>query len=380
MQFAGFGGGLHARAVLLESDVSVANIEQSRVFQLLDLHFDLSLDELRALVVRLQRTVAQRNVDTHENGIVGIVVVEHRSHSIAETCEVYTGGGTGKSGFKYWRAIDRNRIAVRIHNWYATANDCCWAFFKRVAGQADAPVLGANHCGWEQRVASGLHVNGRVLQVVFLLEEVGALCISLLQRFLEAGRFGLRRRSRLVGGNDLYVDDFGIKGIAGDGVLKRLLVLQLNSLRHDEILPVGSQLRFGASDIERSHGADLELLLIVVVEFLGNGNGLLLDFDVFTRVDKLPVSGDGAGRGGDGLLRESEVGNLAVVLCNDDVAAIHGQAESAEQVLVERDEERRLHRGIEEVGGNAVGRSSVIKSHAQPSSCGEILRILRVVG
>src|SRR5579864_1598058 len=62
LQFASFTGGGDLGAVLRERDVAVAHIEESRVFQLLQLGFELALGEQGTGAVGLSRAVAQREV------------------------------------------------------------------------------------------------------------------------------------------------------------------------------------------------------------------------------------------------------------------------------------------------------------------------------
>src|SRR5437879_4577422 len=88
LQFTRLGGGSHTRAILFQGDVGVAHVQQGGVLQLLHFHLDLALDELRALIVGLQRAVANRNGDADLRSIVRKVVVKHHLHGIAEASEV----------------------------------------------------------------------------------------------------------------------------------------------------------------------------------------------------------------------------------------------------------------------------------------------------
>ena len=141
---------------------------------------------------------------------------------------------------------------------------------------------------------------------------------------------------------------------------------------------IGSEFGFGASDVERSHGADFQLFFIVVVEFVGNGDGLLLDFDVFASVNEFPIGVDGVGDGGDGLLSEREISDLAIVFGNDDVAAIDESTGTGEELLLKTDAQRRLNVGIEKVGGGGRG-AGVIPGDAERTASLEALLIGGVV-
>ena len=87
-----------------------------------------------------------------------------------------------------------------------------------------------------------------------------------------------------------------------------MLLLKLSGLGNDEILAVGREFGFSAGYVERGHGADFELLFVVVVKLFGHGNRLLLHLNVFASVGKFIIRSDGVGDGGDGLLREGKVG------------------------------------------------------------------------
>ena len=59
-QDAGFFGGRHLRAVLLQSDLSVAHIDENRVLKLAVLHHLLALIDLRARAIGLRRAIPNR--------------------------------------------------------------------------------------------------------------------------------------------------------------------------------------------------------------------------------------------------------------------------------------------------------------------------------
>ncbi len=83
----------------------------------------------------------------------------------------------------------------------------------------------------------------------------------------------------------MHVHKVGSQRIFRDGVLEGLFLLQLSGLRDDEILVVGRQFRFRARHVQRRHGADLQLFLVVVVEFFCDRDGLLLHVHVLPSVD-----------------------------------------------------------------------------------------------
>src|SRR5207245_7109637 len=89
LKFACLTSGFHTRAVLFQSDVGVAHVEQSRVFQLLHLCFELPLDEHGTLVIRLQGAIANGDGDAYADRIVRVVIVKHGAHGVAEALLVY---------------------------------------------------------------------------------------------------------------------------------------------------------------------------------------------------------------------------------------------------------------------------------------------------
>src|SRR5208283_4343812 len=126
------------------------------------------------------------------------------------------------------------------------------------------------------------------------------------------------------------------------------------------------------------HGADVELLLVVAIELFGDGDGLLCDLDVFAGVGEFPIGGDGVCGGGDGLLGESEIGDFAIVLGNDDIAAIDEAARAGQERLRKGDGQGGLHVRIEEVV--RVGRGAgIVPSRGDGRAGNEALLVLGVV-
>ena len=58
-----------------------------------------------------------------------------------------------------------------------------------------------------------------------------------------------------------------------------------------------------------------------------------LNVDVLAGVDEFPVGIDGICDGGDGLLRKSQISDLAIIFGDDDVAAIREEPETVQQLL-----------------------------------------------
>ena len=91
---------------------------------------------------------------------------------------------------------------------------------------------------------------------------------------------------------------------------------------------VGSQFRLRARDVQRRHGADFQLFLIVIVKFFGNGHRLLLHVHVIARKDQFPIRIDCVGDRGDGLQRECPIRDLAVILGNVNLPLVDAGSET----------------------------------------------------
>jgi hypothetical protein len=82
------------------------------------------------------------------------------------------------------------------------------------------------------------------------------------------------------------------------GALDDRLLLQQGGLAVQELLLARGHLRVGADDFDGRQRADLNLLLIVLKQFPGQFQRLLLYFDVFTEANEVPVEvGDRRNRG-----------------------------------------------------------------------------------
>ena len=94
--------------------------------------------------------------------------------------------------------------------------------------------------------------------------------------------------------------------------------------------------------------SDLQLLLVVVVELFRNSNRLLLHVDVISSEHKLPVRIDRVGDRGNGLQREGQVRDLAVILRDINLPLVDAFPEAVQQLLLESNVDRGLYGRIEE--------------------------------
>ena len=123
-------------------------------------------------------------------------------------------------------------------------------------------------------------------------------------------------------------------------------MLQLIGLGHDQILLIGGQLRFGSQYVERGHGSDFQLLLVVAIELLRNSHRRFLYLYIFTVENQFPVIIRSLGHGRDHLLRELRIRHFDVVFRFDDVARVGQDSESVEQRLRKRRRQHRSNRRI----------------------------------
>src|SRR5206468_6825187 len=137
--------------------------------------------------------------DADLRSIVRKVVVKHHLHGIAEASEVGYVLGTSETREEQ----TRDGITVGVDHW-SSCNGYCGQRFG-VSRESHGSVLGTERRGREQRVVRSFHVEGSVLQVVHLFEEIRPLRVSFLQRLLEACGFGLCRGRWLISGNNFDV-------------------------------------------------------------------------------------------------------------------------------------------------------------------------------
>ena len=126
--------------------------------------------------------------------------------------------------------------------------------------------------------------------------------------------------------------------------------------------------------------SDLDLLLVIGERFVGEGEGVLLDFHILVGVDQVPVNVFDLVDGGDHLEAERDVGELAVILRDDDEATVGKRAETLEQMLSQFGAEtgvqsRTVDRELV-VGGDA----RVIEADRQRGAASEALVIQKVRG
>ena len=112
----------------------------------------------------------------------------------------------------------------------------------------------------------------------------------------------------------------------------RLLLQHLGFGNRQVLLPAG-YLGFGAHDLNGREGADLHLLFVVVIEPFACGHRFLLHAHVFVESHQVPIEVHHRRDRFDDLLFEDQVGKLALVLGNVDLARVHGNTKSLQQVL-----------------------------------------------
>src|SRR5260370_26502673 len=141
LQFARLAGGFDLGAVLRERDVGIADVEQGEVLQLLQLCFEQTLREDRALIVRLCGTVAKRDLQVQRNGVIGKIVVEDGAHGVLKAGVHCARNGCKSSRSKDGGAVDGDGDTVRIDDRNGAAYNGSCASNRSVAGQPHASIL-----------------------------------------------------------------------------------------------------------------------------------------------------------------------------------------------------------------------------------------------
>jgi len=75
--------------------------------------------------------------------------------------------------------------------------------------------------------------------------------------------------------NNFHIYEIRRQRILADEVFSGLLILEMQGLRHNQVLAVRGYLGLSASDFERSHRADFQLLPIVVIKLFRHGKQLV---------------------------------------------------------------------------------------------------------
>ena len=80
-----FECGLHARTILSDGELCVANFDSYLILQLLQQHLGLSVLQFRPHLVGLGGTVADGNIYVETNCVIGKVITKQRGKGVAET-------------------------------------------------------------------------------------------------------------------------------------------------------------------------------------------------------------------------------------------------------------------------------------------------------
>ena len=121
--------------------------------------------------------------------------------------------------------------------------------------------------------------------------------------------------------------------ILAQRVLDNRLLLQQPGLREHQILFRTGDSGLGANDLNRRHGSDVHLLLVVAIKLLVVGKRLLLGADVVVESNQIPIQLHHTGYRRNHLLLELQVGCFAVVARDTNVAVVHRHTEALQQVL-----------------------------------------------
>src|SRR5260370_32328456 len=163
LQLAGFAGGLDLSAALSERDVGVADVEQRRVLELLQLGLELTLRKDGALIVRLRGTISQGDLHVQRDLIIWKIVMKSGGHGVAEA-------GLGDSGHRRdlrSHEFIRDGGPVGIHN-LDTGRDKSGSPCSEdglVTRETNRSVLRAQRSSWQQGIPRPIYVDLSIQQV-----------------------------------------------------------------------------------------------------------------------------------------------------------------------------------------------------------------------
>ena len=245
-------GRLILRAGFLKSDDSVLNVDADLIDLALNLELVLAKVEGRGSHVGLSGAIAERNSKVQADGVVGKIPAEQLSQDIAITAdEVRVGDGwilnqasCGVNGGRPYHGILR-------------------------PGQGVVPYISDEAQGWQKGVFCSFQKNSRVVDLYAALSQVGTVVDGSGNEVLHwLDRFDLGDADG-IGSHHAGFGDGGIgQTVAAQGAFQYRFKLENGALGLDERLLIGSQLGFGTHHFDRRQGADLDLFLIVPVQFL----------------------------------------------------------------------------------------------------------------
>ena len=230
----------------------------------------------------------------------------------------------------------------------------------------------------QQPVLRGLHFDPRVFQVQIRLKKFRALAPRFLHRILQLNVFHQiwrRDRSRW---HNLDARHVLRQQILGDVVQQYRLLLQFGRLRHDQILLVGRQLRFRCQHVQRRHGSNFQLFLVVTVKFLRNADGRFLHLHVFAVENQFPVIVRSLRHGRNHLLGELRIRHLYVVAGLDNVTSVRQNPEAVQQGLRECRRHHWRDGRIEKQVWFVRSVSGGIEHHGEIRSGVEALRVPQI--
>ena len=183
----------------------------------------------------------------------------------------------------------------------------------------------------------------------------------------------------MIGGHDARLGDRRAgHAIAAQRILENGFLLQNPRLGDGQILLGAGQLGLGAHDLDRRQRPDLHLLLVVAEQLVIQIHRLLFHPGVFIEAHQVPVQVDDRSHDIDHLLLEREVGNLAAVLGDLNVARVHGQTEPLHQMLRNIQAQAGAGGGIEVGPQGTGGQRRVAEAERDIGAGEESLRVAEI--
>jgi len=338
----GDGGG-NSGAVVGERVLLADDVHPNLNVELLQGHLRFAVFNLRARLIGLRGTVAQRDVHRELDALV-------RTAAVPEIFQHGAVASIAQEGAVRWGKTKRR--------------EGLWAVRADRAAEGAGAVKGLQVKDRQQTVLHSLEGDLVDFQVQGRLFHVGAIGLGFAHQIVHGHvLLGYYSEADAIGGNDGGVGKGRIVEVAGDGLLHDELLILEGILRGDERLLIAGHLAFGVDDIERRHAADLELFLVVSLEARGLIESALFGLHVLIGADEAPIDVLHLVDGVEELLAEDGVGDTAVVLRLDNEAAVDAGAKALQKMLGEGEVEGGLQLRAEKTKKTVGGGTRIVEDH-----------------
>src|SRR6266446_2070317 len=333
-QDARLRGGFIGRPRLLQGDQRVLDIHPHLVLLLLNADLPLTDGQLIQNHVGLGGPVPQRNIQIDRRIVVREIAAEELPQDGTVSADEIRSDVTGGLPWK------QRKIA-------------------HVSGQPVVVEVDRGVQAGQKLAARALQIDLVVNQPDLLLGHFGARAEGFGHHVLN-GPHGLGLRDlNPVGGNDAGFRYRRTRhAIAAQRILEDGFLLQDPRLGDGQILLGSGQLGFRAHDFDGRQRADFHLFLVIAEQLLVQIHGLLVHLHHLVEADQVPIQTDDGRDDVDYLLLEHQIGYLAIVPGDRNVARVDGTAKPLQQTLGDAQAEAGADGWIEIVpqsGGSQPG-------------------------